>query len=103
MNTSLSWGSLQSSLRGRLLLLLFVFVTQSVIFLRPCFAATNSIAPGQILSGSITSPSQTNFYSFTASSNDVVSIGLVLTNGAGNPRLTLYDPAGQVTSLDRCG
>src|SRR5438874_2624403 len=60
-------------------------------------AATNTLNPGQILGGSITGPEQTNFYSFTASSNDVIYLTLLKTNGPGNyPYFYLYDPAGEI-------
>lgn len=58
-------------------------------------ATTNAISAGQITNGSITMPAQTNFYSFTATSNDVLFLTVLLTNGPGtNPYLYLHDPDG---------
>ena len=66
-------------------------------------AITNTISPGQIVAGSISAPGQSNYYTFTAASNDVITLTLLRTNSsAGNPTLTLYDPTGAVTTLDRC-
>src|SRR5438445_169214 len=80
-------------------LLLHISITQVIIFAASLRAATNTIAPGEIRAGSITLPGQTNFYTFTASSNDVVSFALVRTNGTGGTDLYLYDPQGnQVAS-----
>ena len=56
------------------------------------FAQGSGIVPGQIKSGQISSVAQTNFYTFTASSNDVISFGLLRTNGSGSPSLALYGP-----------
>jgi hypothetical protein len=61
-------------------------------------AATTPILPGQIVAGSITGTGQTTTYSFTASSNDVVTIGLVRTNGSGVPHFYLFDPEGTLVS-----
>ena len=62
-------------------------------------ATTNAISAGQIVPGSITAPGQTNFYSFTAASNDVIYLTVLKTNGPGNsPYLYLYDPAGVVVT-----
>src|SRR5881409_3534949 len=62
-------------------------------------ATTNSISPGQILSGSITTPAQMNCYSFTAKSNDVIYLTLLRTNGPGNyPYFYLYDPDDELLS-----
>src|SRR5438093_1586646 len=57
-------------------------------------ATTNAMSPGQILAGSITAPLQTNFYTFTANSNDVISTVLLRTNGTGSGYFYLYDPMG---------
>jgi hypothetical protein len=46
-----------------------------------------NIAPGQIVAGSITNAGQTNYYTFTAASNDVISVALLRTNGSGRPYL----------------
>jgi hypothetical protein len=58
-------------------------------------ATTNAISAGQIVPGSITAARQTNFYSFTASSNDVIYLTLLTTNGPGTfPWFYLYNPDG---------
>ena len=56
------------------------------------FAQSSSIVPGEIKGGQIIAVAQTNFYTFTASNNDVVNVGLLRTNGSGAPYLVLYDP-----------
>ena len=61
---------------------------------------TNSISYGEIPSGSITNIAQTNFYAFTATSNDVVDITLVRTNGTGVPYFYLFDPDGNLVLGD---
>jgi hypothetical protein len=59
--------------------------------------STNTILPGQIVSGKISSGAQTNFYTFAASNNDVFTVGLLSTSGTGAPHLAIYDPAGNLT------
>ena len=55
---------------------------------------TNTISFGEIKSGGIAAPAQTNFYTFTASSNDVIYLALLRTNGGTFPAFYLYDPDG---------
>src|SRR2546425_5684 len=77
--------------------LLLSFLTQVTVLAAPLQAVTNTIAPGEIRSGSITAPAQTDYYAFTASSNDVIYLTVLKTNGPGTyPYLYLYDPTGAV-------
>jgi len=78
------------------------FLTVSGFLFAATAATTNSISPGQIIPGSITPLNTTNFYSFAGSSNDVVWLTLVNTNGPGNPTLWVYDPMGDEVSHS-CG
>ena len=55
---------------------------------------TNTINFGEIASGSIPGPAQTNFYNFSGTSNDIVTVALLRTNGAGVVYLRLTDPDG---------
>ena len=58
-------------------------------------AACTSILPGELKPGRITSPGQTNCYTFTANSGDVVTLMLNITNGPGQfPVLQLHEPDG---------
>src|SRR5580765_4719640 len=68
-------------------------VSASFCLLTASGATTNAISPGEIKAGSISAPTQTNFYTFPAASNDVVYVTLLLTNGPGSgPQFYLYDP-----------
>jgi hypothetical protein len=51
------------------------------------------MVPGQITSGHI-SPADGDTFTFTGTSNDVVTAALVRTDGLGTPYLYLYDPLG---------
>jgi hypothetical protein len=53
-----------------------------------------TIVPGQITGGHI-GPADMDTYCLTANSNDVISVALLRTNGAGTPYLYLYDPEGR--------
>jgi hypothetical protein len=57
---------------------------------------TNVINFGQILGGSILTPLQANYYTFTGTSNDVITVALLRTNGTGATYLYLYDPLGNL-------
>lgn len=58
--------------------------------------STNIISPGGIQPGRIVMAGQTNVYTFVATSNDLINLGLLHTNGIGTPHLGLSDPAGTV-------
>jgi len=61
-------------------------------------AATNAIAPGQITNGTISASGQINWYSFSGSSNDFVTITICRTNGVGRPYFELYNSDGLVAA-----
>src|SRR4051794_5226423 len=75
-------------------LLLFVLITQAFAFDASLCAATDTISAGEIKSGSIAAPGQTNYYNFTGASNEVITVALLRTNGTGSAYLYLYDPMG---------
>jgi len=58
----------------------------------PCNAT--AITCGQAISGSLSAAGQQNFYTFTATAGDKVTIRLVKTSGAFQPQLELYDATG---------
>jgi hypothetical protein len=50
---------------------------------------------GRIVSGHI-DVADVDLYCFSASSNDVLSVALVRTNGNGNPTMQIFDPLGTI-------
>jgi hypothetical protein len=60
-------------------------------------AITNSVTLGEVLSGRV-AIFGTNFYSFVANSNDVLSLNVLKTNGAGSQHFRLHDPTGAFIS-----
>src|SRR5438034_835046 len=72
-------------------LTILILLSSSIIAIA---STTNSISFGAITNGSITGPAQTNFYSFSASSNDVIFLIVKNTNGPALPYLYLYDSRG---------
>src|SRR5256885_2062354 len=75
---------------------LVVLLAQAISFTFSLNAAINNISPGQTITGqAITVPKQTNYYSFTAVSNEAVTILMSRTGAAGNePYFELYGPNG---------
>src|SRR2546430_381961 len=69
-------------------ILLFVFCAKAV---------TNNIVPGELIAGTISSPGQEDYYSFSATNGDVVTILMGTGVGANvTPQLELHAPDGQV-------
>ncbi|MBI1840922.1 MAG: hypothetical protein HYR88_08750 [Verrucomicrobia bacterium] len=62
--------------------------------------ASTPISFGEVKTGVITSPDQTNFYSFTAVANQVIALALVRTTPTAAPLLYLYDPLGNLIIAD---
>jgi YD repeat-containing protein len=58
----------------------------------PCNAT--SITCGQTISSSLSAAAEQNFYTFTATAGDKVTIRLITTSGGMNPFLELYDSTG---------
>ena len=53
---------------------------------------------GQIQTGSISSATQSNPYTFSANANDVVDLTMVTTSGSLSPKIRIYNPTGTLVS-----
>ena len=53
---------------------------------------------GQIQTGSISSATQSNAYTFSANANDVVDLTMLTTSGSLSPKIRLYNPSGTLVS-----
>src|SRR5438034_247880 len=72
---------------------ILIMLAIASILIKAKAATTNNMAPGEIVSGRISAPGQTNLYAFAANSGDVVYVTLLVTNGPGSgPQFYLYDP-----------
>src|SRR5437763_907281 len=66
-----------------------------LIFLRLSSQAAN-LSFGQITTGAISSPAQSNSYPFAGVAKDVISIDMVTTTGSLIPRIRIYNPDGSL-------
>ena len=57
-----------------------------------------SLPFGQTQTGSISSATQSNSYTFSANANDLVDFTMVATSGSLSPKIRLYNPAGTLLS-----
>ncbi len=64
-------------------------------------AAPVSLIFGQVASGTISSQTQSNTYTFGARANDVINFTAVTTKGSLSPKLRLYSPSGTADSPPR--
>jgi hypothetical protein len=55
---------------------------------------------GQTQTGTISSPAQSNTYTFTANANDIVDFAIVTTSGNLSPKLRVYSPSGQQVAFN---
>jgi hypothetical protein len=71
---------------------LFVIGCILVGLCSPAWAA--NLGFGQIETGTISSPAQSNSYTFSANANDLIDLAMVPTSGNLSPEIRLYNPAG---------
>jgi FG-GAP-like repeat/Viral BACON domain len=68
----------------------------------PANLVASSISCGQTLSGTISSPSQIDTYTFSANANEIVSIAIASTSGTLCARADLYSPTGVFIDFTPC-
>ena len=79
---------------GKFTVILFLLIIGTVTNVKG--NTTNAITYGEVQRGRLTGPTQTNFYTFTGTSGEVISLAVLRTNAIGDAFIFLYDPVGEL-------